>query len=40
METLQEEPINIEGGTIPIKLTKEEKEGKLYTLLRLIMFCG
>lgn len=33
METLQEEPINIEGGTIPIKLTKEEKEGKtLYSV--------
>ena len=26
METLQEEPINIEGGTIPVKLIKEEEE--------------
>lgn len=29
MKTLQEEPINIEGGTIPIKLIKEEEEGRL-----------
>ena len=34
METLQEEPINIEGGTIPIQLTKEEEEGKdLYSVM-------
>lgn len=33
METLQEEPINIEGGTIPVKLTKEEEEGRtLYSV--------
>lgn len=29
----QEEPINIEGGTIPVKLIKEEEEGKaLYSV--------
>ena len=33
METLQEEPIDIEGGTIPVKLIKEEEEGKtLYSV--------
>ena len=33
METLQEEPINIEGGSIPIKLIKEEEEGRtLYSV--------
>lgn len=28
METLQEEPINIEGGTIPVKLTKKRRRGE------------
>lgn len=32
METLQEEPINIEGGTIPVKLTKEEEGKALYSV--------
>ena len=33
METLQEEPITIKGGSIPIKLVKEEEEGKaLYSV--------
>ena len=27
METLQEEPINIEGGTIPVKLIKLKTKG-------------
>lgn len=32
METLQEEPINIEGGSIPIKLIKEEEGRTLYSV--------
>lgn len=32
METPQEEPINIEGGTIPVKLTKEEEGRTLYSV--------